>query len=132
MKYRKLILLLAFVPPLSATEQVPFEEMEPQFPQKQSAGDILKACASSRMTSVGRERRRYCAGFVSGVEETVRLLHLSGKSDLRLCTPETVTASALADVYVKYGASHKGELPDPAAEVVLHALQAAYPCGDKP
>ena len=119
-----LALLLAAAP-ASAQEQEP---MGPQFPQQQSAGDLLKACASSRMTATGRERRRYCAGFVAGVEEAIRLLNLSGKAELWLCTPPNVTASALADAFVRYGASHKGELKDPAAAVVHHALAEAYPC----
>jgi hypothetical protein len=104
------------------------EEMEPQFPQQQSAGDLLRACASSRLTSTGRERRRYCAGFVSGVEEAIRLLGPTSKSGPSICTPPDVTASALAEAFVKYGASHKGELSDPAAAVVQHALASAYPC----
>ena len=104
------------------------DEMEPQFPQQQSAGDLLRACASSRLTSTGRERRRYCAGFVSGVEEAIRLLGPTGQSGPRICTPPDVTASALAEAFVKYGASHKGELSDPAAAIVQHALASAYPC----
>ena len=107
------------------------EEMEPQFPQQQSAGDLLRACASSRLTSTGRERRRYCAGFVSGVEEAIRLLGPAGQSNPRICTPLDVTASALAQAFVKYGASHKGELSDPAAAVVQHALASAYPCSER-
>ena len=69
---------------------------------------------------------------MSGVEETIRLPNLKGKSELRLCIPEKVSASALAGAFVKYGAGHKGELRDPAAEVVLHALAEAYPCAGKP
>ena len=118
------LFLLAPAGNLAAQEQ----EMEPQFPQQQSAGDLLRACASSRLTSTGRERRRYCAGFVSGVEEAIRLLGPAGQSGPRVCTPPDVTASALAEAFVKYGASHKGELSDPAAAVVQHALASAYPC----
>ncbi len=125
-----LVLTIALSAP--AFPQAPEEEMEPQFPQQQSAGDLLRACASSRLTSIGRERRRYCAGFVSGVEESIRLLHLGTGQAPSFCTPETVTASALADAYIRYGANHKGELRDPAAEVVLHALVAAFPCGEQP
>jgi hypothetical protein len=102
--------------------------IESQFPQQQSAGDLLRYCAASRLTGTGRERRRYCAGFVSGVEEAMRLLQSSGLSSRRVCSPSNVTAATLADVYVKYGANHKGELKDPAAEVVLYALEEAYPC----
>jgi hypothetical protein len=121
------LFLLASSGNLAAQE----EEMEPQFPQQQSAGDQLRACASSRLTSTGRERRRYCAGFVSGVEEAIRLLGPAGQSGPRICTPPDVTASALAEAFVKYGATHKGELDDPAAAVVQHALASAYPCNDR-
>ena len=132
MNYQNLILSLILLSPMAVAEESQHEEMEPQFPQQQSAGEMLRACASSRLTSVGRERRRYCAGFVSGVEETLRLLHLTGKSDLRLCTPGKITASALADVYISYGARHKGELQDSAAAVVVHALESAFPCNGEP
>jgi hypothetical protein len=101
---------------------------EPEFPQQQSAGDLLRACASSRLTAAGRERRRYCAGFVSGVEEAVRLLGLGKAAGLRLCTPADVTAATLADAFVRYGASHETQLAEPAAGVVLYALAEAYPC----
>jgi hypothetical protein len=126
-----LALLLTVALSAPAFSQAPEEEMEPQFPQQQSAGDLLRACASSRLTSIGRERRRYCAGFVSGVEESIRLLDLGAGQAPMFCTPETVTASALVDAYVRYGANHKGELKDPAAEVVLHALVAAFPCAEQ-
>mgnify|MGYP003703210173 CR=1 FL=1 len=129
MKTFTLSLLITLVLPSAAQAQAQApEEMEPQFPQQQSAGDLMRACASSRYTRAGRERRRYCAGFVSGVEEAIRLLEHTGRSEFRLCTPITVSASSLAEVYMKYGEGHEGERADPAAEVVLHALREAYPC----
>jgi hypothetical protein len=116
------LFLLASASNIAAQE----EGVEPQFPQQQSAGDLLRACASSRLTSTGRERRRYCAGFVSGVEEAVRIL---GSGEQKgICTPPDVTASALAEAFVNYGATHEGELRDPAAAIVLHALATGYPC----
>ena len=122
-------LLMTLAPLVGAhTEE---DAMEPQFPQKQNAGDLLRVCVASRLTKTGRVRSRYCAGFVSGVEEAVRLLQRHGKIERRVCTPPDISAAALADVYVKYGTSHKGELPDPAAEVVLHALVDAYPCAGR-
>ena len=123
-------LLMTLAPLVGAHKQE--DAMEPQFPQKQNAGDLLRACAASPLSGTGRVRSRYCAGFVSGVEEAVRLLQLHGKIERRVCTPPDISASALADVYVKYGTSHKGELPDPAVEVVLHALADAYPCAARP
>ena len=104
------------------------EPMEPQFPQQQSARDLLLTCASSRLTSTGRERRRYCAGFVSGVEEAERVLHPGGEVARSFCTPPDVSASALAAAFIRYGAEHDDELDRPAARVVLRALQQAYPC----
>ena len=41
---------------------------------------MLMACASSGLSRIGRERRRYCAGFVSGVEEAVRLLRMDDQT----------------------------------------------------
>ena len=105
------LFLLASASNIAAQE----EGVEPQFPQQQSAGDLLRACASSRLTSTGRERRRYCAGFVSGVEEAVRILG-SGEQ------------KGIAEAFVNYGATHEGELRDPAAAIVLHALATGYPC----
>ena len=129
MNHRHLTAIAFCLAPLSATGQTPpANEAEPEFPQQQSAGDMLMACASSGLSRIGRERRRYCAGFVSGVEEAVRLLRMDDQTSVRICTPAGITASQLAEAYITYGATHKGELPDPAALVVLHALQATYPC----
>ena len=108
MKTLTLSLLIMLVLPPVALAQASEEEMEPQFPQQQSARDLLRACTASRYTRVGRERRRYCAGFVSGVEEAIRLLEHTGKSEFQLCTPAVVSASSLAEVYVKYSAGHEG------------------------
>lgn len=118
------LLLLSGAPALAQETGEP----EPQFPQQQSAGDLLQACASSRLTGAGRERRRYCAGFISGVEEAERLLRPGGQSSAPFCTPPDVTASALANAFVRYGAGHATELTEPAAKVVLRALAAAFPC----
>lgn len=99
------------------------------YPQQMSAKDLLQTCAASKLTGVGRERRRYCYGFVSGVEEGARLL--VGQSGLApsVCAPAEITARSLADIFVHYAAGHGSDLSRPAAGVVLNALSAAYPCG---
>lgn len=127
------VLALALAALAADAHEVPeATALEPEFPQQQSAGDLLRACASSRLTAAGRERRRYCAGFVSGVEEAVRLLGMGKAAGLRLCTPSNVTAATLADAFVRYGASHESRLDEPAAGIVLYALAEAYPCaGDE-
>ncbi len=136
MNHRHLTLIaLSLAPLLAAGQAPPAEETKLEFPQQQNAGDMLFACASSRLSRVGRERRRYCAGFVSGVEETVRLMQMDDpmrdSASTRICTPENISAGELAEAFIHYGANHEGELPDPAALVVLHALQAAYPCTER-
>ena len=67
-----LITLFAALWPMvvAAGEEAP--EPTTVHPQQLSARGLLKACASSAMTGPGRERRRYCDGFVSGVEEAIR------------------------------------------------------------
>lgn len=124
------LVLVLFAWPAQAHEEPAATAMEPQFPQRQSAAELLRACASSRLTAAGRERLRYCAGFISGVEEAVRLLGLGRAADVSLCTPNDVTASQLADAFVRYGARHGGQLEDPAAGVVVYALAEAYPCAE--
>jgi hypothetical protein len=136
MNHRHLTLIaLSLAPLLAAGQAPPAEETKLEFPQQQNAGDMLFACASSRLSRVGRERRRYCAGFVSGVEEAVRLMQMDGPTQVptstRICTPENISAGELAEAFIHYGANHEGELPDPAALVVLHALQSAYPCSER-
>ena len=58
------------------------------FPQQLTASDLLTYCLSSSLTDLGRTRQRYCRGFISGVEETIRLpLHSSTASRAKdLCT----------------------------------------------
>jgi hypothetical protein len=136
MHHRHLTLIaLSLAPLIAAAQAPPTEQAQPEFPQQQNAGDMLLACASSRLSRVGRERRRYCAGFVSGVEEAVRLMQMDGPTQVptstRICTPENISAGELAEAFIQYGANHEGELPDPAALVVLHALQSAYPCSER-
>ena len=125
---RRTMALLALALVIASANAQAQEEMEPQFPQQQSARDLLMACASSRLSSIGRERRRYCAGFVSGVEEAERVLHPGEPAKRSFCTPPDVSASALAAAFVRYGAGHDEELDWPAARVVLLALEHTWPC----
>jgi len=100
------------------------------FPQQLSAKTLLTYCASSSMTDRGRQRQRYCAGFVSGVEESLRLLKMQSAPDrnLPLCVPADVTARGLQQAYVRYAGRAGSDLKRPAALVAVEALRAAYPC----
>jgi len=104
------------------------EAMVPDFPQQQSARDLLTACASSSISYLGRTRRKYCAGFVSGVEEAIRFKSQLLGADSQICPPSAITAQQLADAYIKYANNQATELDKPAVEVVFKALKQAFPC----
>lgn len=113
---------------LSAQEQTP--DTDGYFPQQITAKELKILCAASALTSTGRERRRYCSGFVSGVEEGVRLLERqqTGSTRPSLCIPPGTTSRAFGNAYIKYVSRRDVNLDRPAALVVLEALQATFPC----
>lgn len=99
------------------------------FPQQLTASRLLYYCAGSALTASGRERVKTCAGFISGVEEGVRLLE--GRQLLKepsgICVPKGTSASRFAATYRKYAAKRADD-NSPAAAVVLDVLRQAYPC----
>jgi len=124
---RFFIILYSLLPMLALAQESVTQE-QTRFPQQMSAGRLLEACASSSMTRTGRERRTYCAGFVSGVEEAVRVLQDQHKLEASVCLPEGVSAKALSDVFIRYSANRRQYLDKPAAALVLEALTDAWPC----
>ena len=127
MKTLVLMITVFFATFASAEEQAPDEET--YFPQQMTAKELLNACASSTMTNRGRKSRKFCEGFISGVEETLRLQSMkqSSNDSKLLCVHKGKSASNFADMYINYAAKRKS-LDAPAASVVMAALQAAYPC----
>lgn len=102
------------------------------FPQQLKAKDLLIACSSSSITNLGRERQKYCHGFISGVEEAVRLLAQdSSSSTNKICAPDNLTSRNLAKSYTRYAAKKTTDLSKPAAMVVVEALTEDYPCPAK-
>ena len=100
------------------------------FPQQLSAKDLLVHCSASSLTDHGRQRQRYCAGFVSGVEEAVRLLMgTSGEREFHVCVPGKASARQFREAYIRYAGRRGTNLDRPAALVVVEALAKAYPCG---
>mgnify|MGYP001545127569 CR=1 len=100
------------------------------FPQQLTAQQLLTFCASSSMTDRGRQQRRYCSGFVSGVEEALRL-SVSGSSAAvaeRICIPDQESARSMADAYIRYAGNRAADLTKPAALIVVEALKSSYPC----
>ncbi len=127
-----LFFLLFLLLPLSAMTHQQLDEIESQLPQQLSAKDLLIKCSSSLLTNRGRQNRLYCYGFVSGIEEAVRLLNQQGKTDIPVCMPSGITARRLASEFVSYTNSHKENLDKTAAEGTLQALLEAFPCDKAP
>ena len=125
---RSLMFIVLFAPLLSLAQDSPVAQRGAPHPQQMSADDLLTACASSSLTELGRRRREYCFGFVSGVEEGVRILQAQENIQASICAPSDVSAQALADVYTRYAARRRQQLDRPAAAVVLEALSQAFPC----
>lgn len=121
------VLLLLAAPVLAAAQEVVVDE-ENQFPQQMSAKDLQRSCASSSLSSTGRQLRRYCTGFISGVEEGVRTLQNQHMLETSICLPEKVSGRALTSTSLKYMTNHPEQLAQPAAQVVIDALSQAYPC----
>ncbi len=99
------------------------------FPQQLTAQDLLHACAASSLTSQGRERQRYCQGFSSGVEETIRHHGTSGPAVVTsFCFPQGMNARNYGDVFIRY-ASRKGiDTGRPAVVVVQEAFMETFSC----
>ncbi len=112
----------------SAAAQAQTRDGTTDFPQQLSARELLVHCASSSMTERGRQRQRYCEGFIGGVEEAARLLGTSSLPPSRVCIPSTATARKFREAYNRYGGRPSTNLYRPAALVVAEALQDAYPC----
>ena len=103
---------------------------QPIFPQQLTAHDLLTYCSSSSMTAVGRQRQRYCWGFISGVEEAIRLtLHVSGQPiALKICVPKGISSQNMARAYIRYAGRRGANLARPAAQIVIEALSSSYSC----
>ena len=103
---------------------------QPIFPQQLTAHDLLTYCSSSSMTTLGRQRQRYCWGFISGVEETIRLtMHMSGQPvAVKICVPKGASSRNMARAYIRYAGHRDTNLALPAAQIVIEALSSSYSC----
>ena len=122
------LVFIFFLTPTLVVAQQSLDSQHEEYPQQMSAKQLLVACTSSTLTNVGRQRRKYCAGFISGVEEAVRILQMQHKLETSVCLPKGVTARVLADTYQRFATKHRQQLDRPAAEQVLKALADAFPC----
>jgi len=106
------------------------DESDNVFPQKMTANELLVACASSAMSATGRQRQRYCEGFLSGIEEGIRVLSLmpGQEANPSLCVPADVSARQIRSDFVKNSATMKLSKDKPAARFVIKVLEKSFPC----
>lgn len=114
--------------PLSAKAST--NDVEAVFPQQLDARQLMTFCASSNLTAKGRIRRRYCDGFVSGIEEGMRLYNFTSSARLGLaaCVPPGTSSRTLSQAFIQHATSKGVNLEQPAAAIVLEALQRKFPC----
>ena len=116
--------------PLSASGSP--DDGEEVFPQQMNARKLMTFCASSALTAKGRSQRRYCDGFVSGVEEGMRLHNFTHPAnsdvDIAFCVPAGKSSRALSEAFVRHATTQDVNLEQPAAAVVLEALQRRFSC----
>ncbi|MBT8120848.1 MAG: hypothetical protein KJN89_14125 [Gammaproteobacteria bacterium] len=124
------ICILFFLAWGSATGKDDADTTQPIFPQQLTARDLLTYCSSSSLTDLGRKRQSYCSGFISGVEETIRLpSHASSQAvAMKICVPEGVTSRSLAKAYTQHARRSDTNLAQPAAQIVVEALSKSYQC----
>jgi len=127
---RTLLLMLLWVlaaPVISAEES---DAPEPVFPQKLTASQLLVSCAASSMSATGRLRQKYCEGFLSGLEEGVRVHSLISKQEVApsLCVPPDVSARQLRSAFVRNSANMTLSREKPAAMFAMKVLQHSFPC----
>ncbi len=115
------VLAVAWPVLLMGQESVP----EPPVPSQQTAGYLLKACTASSLTPSGRLRRQYCAGYLAGVEETLRVV---APSQAGFCLPGAVTTRQLVSAYIRHVSANPQSAGQPAAVIASEALRQAFPC----
>jgi hypothetical protein len=125
----RVLLAIGLLLTLTCSAQEGDGEPETYFPEQLTAQDLMLTCSSSALTRSGRERRRYCDGFVSGVEEALRQQR-AGRAGRRICVPHGTTARELADGYIRHASRRATDLRRPAALVVIEALEDTFACTD--
>lgn len=114
--------------PLPGTASI--GDSEAVFPQQMDARKLMIFCASSTLTAKGRTQRRYCDGFVSGIEEGMRLYKFTypAGSDVAVCVPSGASSRTLSQAFVRHATSKGVDLEQPAAAIVLEALHKEFAC----
>lgn len=82
--------------------------------------DLLIACK--------RPHDNNCAGYLQGVVDAVGALQFANVAPARLCVPEGASAQSIIDIVVKQLNDNPKDRWRPAADLVIPAVVAAWPC----
>jgi len=79
---------------------------------------------NSLLSDCQSDDQSFCLGYALGVETTMRLADLIGKS----CIPDGVTAEQLAEVAIRYLKANPKNRHFGAQGLLIHAFNKAWPC----
>ena len=128
MRYLVLCVFATLLGPITSSAST--EDVQPVFPQQMSAKNLMVLCASSALTAKGRLGRRYCDGFISGIEEGLRVYNLQFPTQMpkSVCVPPGTSSRSMTEAFLKYASQKDVELDRPPAAVVMEALSKSFAC----
>ena len=119
MKLLPLVIMLALVSPAGRAAQ----------DGDGSGLALLRDCEEGLRASGDFARARHCSGVVRGAARTLARLQQDGRvTDARACLPAGTTDARLVTVVVQYLSEHPDELHLPDVQLVVAAVEAAFPC----
>jgi hypothetical protein len=110
--------------------------------QAQSAnpvGDLLNGCqilergkrGTGQMVHIPKSKGALvCWGYMKAMQDLSVWVDENGNKILGSCPPERTTTLDLIHSFVRYGRSHRRQLPSNAALVVAKAFQQVFPCDE--
>jgi Ssp1 endopeptidase immunity protein Rap1a len=122
-----LIATLMTIPGALAREQVLVE----------SAKDLVRACrsidaetkrANPRATIPVTNEMLVCLGYMQAIQDFAVLADKDGIPVLGACTPPDTTLKQMVRSFIRYTDTHRDELKNATAGVVVQSLRAAFPC----
>jgi hypothetical protein len=102
--------------------------------------DLLNGCQSLERGKRGHGKQieipqmrgsLVCWGFMKAMQDLSVWTDENGNKILGSCPPERTTTLDLIHSFVRYGRSHRRELPGNAAAAVAKAFQEAFPCNEE-
>jgi hypothetical protein len=102
--------------------------------------DLLSGCQSLERGKTGRgnhieipktKSSLVCWGYMKAMQDLSVWTDENGHTILGSCPPERTTTLDLIRSFVRYGRSHRRELPSNAALAVTKACQQAFACSEE-